>query len=376
VWHARADSLRTMLSMGVSTVFIVGFTVFVIAFVVLVILTVRFTLQRGAISRRNWMNGGADGLGRPSGSRAGWRAPERRMTALVLAGGGTKGANQVGMLQVLAEHGIVPDRIYGASVGAVNGAAYAGDPTVEGVAHLTRVWRGITGDHVFPQRLVHGPWQFLQQRESVHSNSGLRTIIEDGVAFERLEDSTIPIEVVATSAVDGGERWFTSGPAVEAILASSAIPAVLPSVEIDGDRLIDGGVVNNVPIGRAIDAGATRIIVLLCGLPNYVPTASKRPVEALLNALFISIHARFTREMGRLPPGIEVIVCSGGSAVSRDYTDFTDTDALIEAGRAEALAVFRRHGLIDHAMDVPSVPDPPGTHEGTLDSPASLRLGH
>ena len=179
----------------------------------------------------------------------------------------------------------------------------------------------------------------------VHPNVGLRKIIEQGIRFERLEDAAIPFEVVATSLEDGCEQWLTSGPAVEAILASAAIPAIFPPVEIDGRQLIDGGVVDNVPISRAIEGGATRIIVLLCGPLTYTPPISRRPVEAMLNALFIAVHARFAQEMARLPPGIEVIVFSGGGESSRDYTDFSDTDALIAAGRTEALEVLRRHGL-------------------------------
>ena len=86
--------------------------------------------------------------------------------------------------------------------------------------------------------------------------------------------------MVATSLTDGRERWFTYGPAAEAVLASSAVPAIFPPVEIEGERFIDGGVVNNVPIRRAIDAGATRIVVLSCAPPVYTPVTPRRPVEA------------------------------------------------------------------------------------------------
>ncbi len=259
----------------------------------------------------------------------------------------------MGMLQVLAASGVVPDRIYGTSVGAVNGAAFAADPTVKGVAHLAGIWQRIDGQAVFPQRRGHGPWRFLQQRESLHPNSGLRQIVEEGIDFERLEDARVPLEVVATSIVDGRERWLTSGPAVEAILASSAIPAIFPPVEIDGDRLIDGAVVNNVPIGRALDAGATRVIVFLCDPPTFAPPVVKRPVEAMFNALLVAVHARFAREMARLPEGVEVIVCSGGVGHTRDYTDFSETEVLIEAGRAEATEVFRRHGVVATTVPQP-----------------------
>ncbi len=314
----------------VHVAFAVIFPLFVLVTVVLIVLTVRFTFKRSRIDRQEW-------LARQS--------VDRPVTALVMAGGGTRGATQVGMLQVLAEQGFIPDRIYGASVGAVNGAAFAGDPSEAGMEHLTKIWKGLRGEDVYPPRRVHGPWIFLQQRESVHTNAGLRRIIEQGVGFEQLEEAVIPLEVVATSLEDGREHWLTSGPAVEAILASAAIPAIFPPVEIGGRQLIDGGVVNNVPIGRAVERGATRIFVLLCGPLTYTSPISRRPVEAMLNALFIAVHARFSQEMARLPPGVEVIVFSGGGESSRDYTDFSDTDALIAAGRAEALEVLRRHGL-------------------------------
>jgi NTE family protein len=335
-----------MIPASVDAVFVVGFSVFVVAFVVLIVLTVRFLVGRARAEKRQWLAeqedlDAADQIPGPDPEPAG------PVTALVLSGGGPRGAAQVGMLQVLAEGGFVPDRIYGVSVGAVNGAAFANNPTVEGVEYLTQIWRELRSEDIFPQRLGHGPWRFLQQRESIHPNSGLRQLIEEGIGFELLEESAIPIEVVATSIVDGRERWLTSGSAVEAILASAAIPAIYPPVEIDGDRLIDGAVVDNVPIGRAIDAGAERIVVLLSGPPNYSPLPFKRPVEAMLNALLISVHARFTREMARLPNGVEVVVCSVEPSESREYSDFSDTEALMAAGRAEAVDVFVRHGVID-----------------------------
>ncbi len=286
----------------------------------------------------------------------------------MLAGGGTRGAVQVGMLQVLTEHGFVPDRIYGASVGAVNGAAFAGDPTRDGVQRMTEIWRGLTRETVYPQGRLHGPWLYVQQRDSVFVNAGLRKVIEEGIGFERLEDAVIPVEVVATSLTDGRERWFTYGPAIDAVLASSAVPAIFPPVEVDGERFIDGGVVDNVPIKRAIDRGATRIVVLLCDPPAYTPTSPRRPIEAMLNALLISIHARFARDLAQLPEGVEVIVCSGSEGGIRDFDDFSTTEALIALGREEASEVVRRYGLgvpgaVDTTVTAEPMPTPGSTSE-------------
>jgi NTE family protein len=330
------------------TAFAVVFGLFAVVTLVLVVLVLRFALQRSAASRAEWLSSqGPDPEDDDQGDDEDEEEDEEEepMTALVLAGGGTRGAVQVGMLQVLTEHGFRPDRIYGSSVGAVNGVAFAGNPTRQGVERMTEVWSGLTRDTVYRQGRLHGPWLYVQQRDSVYANTGLRKVIEDGIDFERLEDAAIPVEVVATSLTDGRERWFTYGPATDAVLASAAIPAIFPPVEIDGERFIDGGVVNNVPIRRAVEAGATRIVVLLCAPAVYSPTIVRRPVEAMVNALFISIHARFARDLAQLPPGVEVIVCNGTEGANRDFDDFTSTQTLIAQGRVEAAEVVRRYGL-------------------------------
>ena len=141
------------------------------------------------------------------------------------------------------------------------------------------------------------------------------------------------------------------------------MPAIFPPVEIDGERYIDGGVVDNVPIQRAIDAGATRIVVLLCSPPIFEPPVSRRPVEGMVNALFIAIHARFVRDMSHLPDGVEVILCSGPEGTTRDFDDFSTTEHLIALGRAEASEVVRRYGLGTIAYPAPPMPVPDLPHD-------------
>ena len=289
-------------------------------------------------------DGSAGMGGRTSGQRpeAQGRRTDGPRTAFVLAGGGTRGAVQVGMLAELVARGVKADRVYGASVGAVNGAAYCGDPTPEGVQRLDGVWRRLTGEDVFPRSPVHGPWMWFRRRNAVHPDTGLRQVLADGLSFDRLEDAEVPLEVVTTSLTDGRERWLDRGSAIEAVAVSAAIPGLFPPVAIDGDLLMDGGVVNNVPISRAVEGGATRIFVLLCGPLHFRPPQPKRPVEAALVAFFVAVQARFARELRSLPPGVEVIVLSGGGDPTAAYRDFSSTPALIEEGRAEAAAVLDR----------------------------------
>ena len=315
---------------------------------------------------------GSDGRHRRQGRHAhdDHRVPER--TAFVLAGGGSRGAVQVGMLEELVRRGIRADRVFGASVGAINGAAYAGNPTLSGVEHMAEVWRGVRGAEIFPRGAFDGPWAWFQKRVAVHANTGLRKIIEAGLDYEDLEDAQIPLEVVTTSLTDGRERWITRGPAVEAILASSAIPSMFPPVTIDGDVLMDGGVVNNVPISRALSAGCDRIYVLLCGPLHYRPKPPRRPAEAVLTAFFVAVHARFVRELAALPPGVEVIVFSGGGEPSGQYRDFSATEALIAEGRAEVTAVLDRYLGTSHDLRLAVVsPPPPAAGTGAAAGPAS-----
>ncbi|HXA72982.1 MAG TPA: patatin-like phospholipase family protein [Acidimicrobiales bacterium] len=329
----------------------------------------RLRARFGGRQRRQRRHG-ADGRSGKSG-RSGGHGGTPQRTAFVLAGGGSRGAVQVGMLDELVRRGIRADRVFGASVGAINGAAYAGNPTPEGIEHMADVWRGVTGGDIFPRGALDGPWAYFQKRPSVHANSGLRKIIEAGVNYENLEDASVPIEVVTTSLTDGRERWITRGPAAEAILASSAIPSIFPPVTIDGDVLIDGGVVNNVPISRALTAGCDRIYVLLCGPLHYHPKPPRRPAEAVLTAFFVAIHARFVRELASLPHGVEVIVFSGGGDPSGQYRDFSSTSALIEEGRTEVADVLDRYVGTSHDLGVAAVggPPTPAAEPGTAGGP-------
>jgi len=249
------------------------------------------------------------------------------------------------MLTELVERGIRADRVFGSSVGAVNGAAYCADPNTEGMERLEHTRLNLRADDVFPQGRVHGPWMFFQQRPSIHPNTGLREVIEKGVLFDRIEDAVIPLEVIATSLRDGREHWFSEGPVVDAVLASAAIPGIFPPIAVGDELLVDGGVVNNVPISRALAAGATTIYVLLCEPLHYNPGTSKRPLEAVLTAFFVGMHSRFVRDLGLLPPGVRVIVFSGAHRPSGDYRNFASASEMILAGRDEVTRVL---GLAEH----------------------------
>lgn len=266
------------------------------------------------------------------------RAERRRpATAFVLGGGGNLGAIQVGMLRALFDRGIVPDLVVGCSVGALNSVAIAGDPTSGGVERLASTWRGLRSDDIFPSGRLNGPWMLVRRAMSLCGNHNLRQLVERCARFERFEDAVVPVEVVATSLTTGRERWFDAGPIVAPVLASAALPAVLPPVEIDGELFIDGAVVDNVPISRALHHGCTQIYVLPAGNFDRPRPLPKRPIDVLLQSFSIARNHRFLSEVGAATPdGVEIHTLPGidPGGIKRD--DFSRTGELIERARLAA----------------------------------------
>lgn len=286
-------------------------------------------LLSASIARRKAEASGAAGFWHRHTVSAG---RDRVPTAFVLAGGGNRGAYQMGMLRALAERGVIADIVVGCSVGAINAAIYAGRPTIEEIHLGTDTWRQLTAERVFPHDRLHGAWRFIEKRESVFPNAGLRRVVARVARFERIEDSQVPLVVVATRAKDGTEQWFTDGPTVETILASTALPAVYPTVEIGGVEYIDGGVVNNAPISVALAAGARRIFLLLCSSVHHGFVDAERPFEALLSAFDMALAARLRRDLGTIGDQAELIVLEPANEARPDWQDFSHTNALIEKG--------------------------------------------
>ena len=257
----------------------------------------------------------------------------RPRTAFVLSGGGNLGAIQVGMLRALTERGIVPDVVLGCSVGAMNGAVYAQDPGSGAVDRLDRFWRHSTGHAVMPSSRIPPAVQLLRKGPSLHSNAGLRDGLHELLGEQpRFEDFVLPFQCVAVDVERAVERWFDEGDPVPAILASAALPAVYPPVVIDGVRYMDGGVVDNVPIGRAVELGCRTIYVLHVG-PHGRPDAEiRRPLDGALLAYWVARNSRFARDLASLPARVEAIVLPPGRRPELKFDDFSQTDELIRQG--------------------------------------------
>ena len=215
------------------------------------------------------------------------------------------------MLKALFEHEVRPDLVVGTSVGALNGAAVAADPSLETVSRLREVWLGLDDDRIFGGSIFAGAANLFRSRTHLHSNASLRALIEQ-LLPARFEDLRVPFQCVAASIERAAEHWFSEGSLADAILASAAVPGVLPPVKIDGEHFVDGGIVNSIPISRAVELGATEIYVLHVGRIEHPLTPPRTPLQVAVVAFEIARRHRFARDLATLPEGVTAHVLPTG----------------------------------------------------------------
>jgi NTE family protein len=233
-------------------------------------------------------------------------------TAFVLGGGGVLGAHEVGMLRALSEAGIRPDVVVGTSVGAINGVFVAADP-VGAAALLGRMWQGEALRHAFSETLWGRAARLARSGTHLHSIEPLRQLLGDMLPGGDFADLELPFQCVAASIERASARWFSSGPIVPAVLASCAVPGLLPAVEVGGEHYFDGGLVDSIPVGRALALGARTVYVLHVGRIERPLTVPRRPWEVGLVAFEIARRHRFHEEMSALPADARVHVLPAGA---------------------------------------------------------------
>jgi NTE family protein len=255
---------------------------------------------------------------------------ELRPIAFVLSGGGSLGAIQVGMLRALYEWEIVPDLIVGTSAGALNGAFMASRPqAVDTADELGEVWRGLRRTSVFPLNPVTGFLGFLGSRDHLVPDSGLRRLIAENLRYERLEAMPLPLHVVAVDVITGEERRLSAGPTADAVMASAAIPAVLPPVVWEGRELVDGGVANNTPISHAVELGAEEIYVLPTGHACALTEPPRSALAMALHALSLLAHRRLIDDIEKHRHEVKLVVLPPPCPLAVPPIDFDHADLLI-----------------------------------------------
>lgn len=266
-------------------------------------------------------------------------------TAFVLGGGGRWGAVEVGMLRALEERGVRPDLILGTSIGAFNGSVIAAQPGEGAVDRLASIWTGLAGSDLFRGGMFDRVRAVATLKPAMHGSTELRALLE-GVhgADARIEDLAVQFQCVAASIEKASEHWFSSGPLVQALLATSAVPVLFPPVEIDNEHFYDGGLVNSVPLRRAINLGAERVFVLQVGRIEAPLRPPSKLHEAALISFEIARRHTFATAMLEIPSNVAVHLLPSGNPVEFDdwrqlkWRDTGNTVELIEGAYKATLS--------------------------------------
>jgi len=206
---------------------------------------------------------------------------------VILGGGAAKGFAHIGAWRAIQEAGIPVAGIIGTSTGAMMGAAFAGGRSIEEMEERSRRLRRRDVMRVNRRAI----WVNGIRSPSVFRGDTLRSFILDVLPTEQWGELTLPLMVNAVDLASGEMVWFGHGndqdvSLVDAVYASAALPVLFPPVDIGGRMLIDGGALDMLPLGKAADMGATRIIAIDVGAG---PHADAR---AVIDGGLIAVHQR------------------------------------------------------------------------------------
>ena len=266
------------------------------------------------------------------------------VTAFVMAGGGSLGAVEVGMLRALLAWGEAPAFVVGASAGAINAAFFASDPTPAGVVRLERLWCELKRQDVFPLSLDSLVGLF-RRRDHLVDSSGLRKLLQRHLPYEQLEGAAMPVHVVASDLVTGDEVLLSRGPAIDAVLASAAIPGVFPPVRINGQLLVDGGVASNTPISAAVRLGATRVIVLPTGFACALQQVPSGAIARAMHALSLLVSRQLVHDAERFAGAVELRIVPSLCPLERSPYDYSAGASLIDQAATSTLRWLEEGGL-------------------------------
>jgi NTE family protein len=261
---------------------------------------------------------------------------EQHRDVFVLSGGANRGAVQVGMMEVLLEHGIVPDALVGTSVGALNAAFMGIRPDRARLRELRSRWMALTTRDIFPGGTLTRVGHLIRQRPYLFSPGALTRLIDDWLPTTNLEDLPTPVRVVTTPLTGDTAVYHRHGNLAQLLLASAAVPAVFPPVHLPAScghpgPHVDGGVADLVPVSGAADLAPTRVFVLDASVPSRLPRG-RTPIDVLVASLGVATRVRPVPDLG---PGVAVHHLTTPDRDIR-MTDFSNTHQHICDGRAAA----------------------------------------
>ena len=279
----------------------------------------------------------------------------QRKVAFVLSGGGSLGSVQVGMAKALFEAGIAPDFVVGSSVGAINAAFICGNPTLAGIQDLERIWLSVRAKELFPTGLISSALRIWRKKNYLISNHGMRRLLETHLPYASLGETKVTCLLIATDILTGEQVVLRAGNIVDAVLASSALPGIFPTIELAGRFLFDGSITSHTPLSVAGEYGATEVFILPAG---YACTLQKKPtgvIDLFLHALNILMGQQFLRDIELyrrdirihiLPPVMQQGTFFNDLSRTAEYlaSSYSSTKEWLAAG---GLETFRIPGKLD-----------------------------
>jgi NTE family protein len=239
----------------------------------------------------------------------------------------------------------------------MNSAYYAGTPTIEGVERLAKIWRGLRRRDVFPisPRVLLG---LMRRRDFLLGSEALYRLVHTHLPYRNLEDARIPVYIVATDLLSGDAVILSKGPAAQAIVASTAIPAAFAPVKFDERYLADGAITSCSPVKVAVMRGAERLIVLPTGYACARESPPQGAVASALHALTLLISRQVRSELESLDESVDFHVAPPLCPLMGSPYDFTQTADLIERGAASTEA-----WLADGGLERREIPDQINAHK-------------
>jgi len=300
----------------------------------------------------------------PAATHAASTAPERPRTCLVLGGGGARGAAHIGVLKVLERERVPIDCIVGTSMGAVVGGLYASGYSADEIeAVLDRIdWAEVLHDKpprnersmrrkeddlrllggvevglsdgriAFPQGLIQG-----QKLEML-----LRRLLLPTWQVHDFDQLPIPFQAIATDIVSGEKVVFAQGDLALAIRASMSVPGVFAPVRYQGRLLVDGGVVDNVPIDEARRLGAQRLIVSRVGTPLMTEAQLDSPLAISHQMASVLMQREVLAQLATLGPQDLLVTPPLGDMGSQEFNRSPQAVGIGEQAAQASVAEVRR----------------------------------
>lgn len=273
--------------------------------------------------------------------------------AFVLSGGGNRGPMQIGALQVLVEHGILPDMLVGTSAGAINAVQLGLDPTSRGLDEIAHFWRDVLPGFTSTPSVGSMAMRYLTGRDGLVPEERWREPFAREWSLRDLrfgDYSGLRVYAVATHLLTGEPKIFGDDAedlVLDGVLASASLPPTFAPWYVEGEPYIDGAFSSNLPVRIAIERGADEIYAL-----DIVPKEESEPIHGVLNiearaiAQLMRHNTELELEWAAARPGVSVHFIELCPTVVPVLWNLERTEEMIAEGRQAAEDWFRQNAEV------------------------------